>query len=384
MRPPTYSRSARRSSASRTLGVLLLCCSVAACGTNDGQAASPGGGPPRGPNAPTPVEIATVERTSLARSSVVSGQLSALRTVGVTSQVPGALLEVHAEEGTRVTRGQVIAELDSRELAAQVGAAEAAVAFAKSTFERSETLQRSQVITAAEFERDRAALASAEATLSQLRTRLGFTRIVSPINGVVTERFVQTGDIVGGQTRIYTISDVSTLVTLLPVSELEVPLLRQGARVPIFVDALGRNVDGVIRRIFPAADSVNRLVPVEVAISGTAVPGLRPGYTVRATLQLDERDGVLVVPSMAVVGAAGAQSVYIVRDGRAERRRVRVGADLDGRTEVIEGLAFGDSVVTTGNALLRDGALLRIVDPLAPEPPSRDSARTVPTPGARP
>jgi membrane fusion protein (multidrug efflux system) len=388
MRPSSYLRSIRRSSAPRALGVLLLCLSIAACGTNDGQAASPGGGPgggpARGPNAPTPVEIATVERTSLARSSMVSGQLSALRTVGVTSQVPGALLEVHAEEGTRVARGQVIAELDSRELTAQVGAAEAAVAFARSTFARSESLQRSQVITAAEFERDRAALASAEASLSQLRTRLGFTRIISPIDGVVTERFVQTGDIVGGQTRIYTISDVSTLVTRLPVSELEVPLLRQGARVPIHVDALGRSVDGVIRRIFPAADSVNRLVPVEVAISGNAVPGLRPGYTVRATLQLDERDGVLVVPSVAVVGAAGAQSVYLVRDGRAERRRVRVGADLDGRTEVIEGLAFGDSVVTTGNALLRDGALLRIVDPLAPEPPSRDRARTVPTPRARP
>jgi RND family efflux transporter MFP subunit len=377
----------RPSPCHRTLGALLIPLVLAACGTNDGQAASPGaGGPGRGPanGAPTPVEIATVERTSIARSSMVSGQLSALRAVGVTSQVPGALLEVHVEEGSRVSRGQVIAELDARELTAQVDASEAAVAFARSTFERSESLHRSRVITAAEYERDRAALASAEASLTQLRTRLGFTRITAPIGGVVTQRFVQAGDVVGGQTRLFTIADVSVLVTLLPVSELEVPLLRQGAHVPIHVDALGRSVDGVIRRIFPAADSVNRLVPVEVAIAGNAVPGLRPGYTVRATLHLDERDGVLVVPSNAVFGAAGAQSVYLVRDGRAERRRVRVGADVDGRTEVIEGLVFGDSVVTTGSALLRDGAALRIVEPLAPEPPSRDSVVTVPTSGTRP
>jgi multidrug efflux pump subunit AcrA (membrane-fusion protein) len=96
-----------RPSCHRALGALLYPAVLsAACGTNDGQAASPGaGGPGRGPNgAPTPVEIATVERTSIARSSMVSGQLSALRAVGVTSQVPGALLEVHVEEGSRVTR----------------------------------------------------------------------------------------------------------------------------------------------------------------------------------------------------------------------------------------------------------------------------------------
>lgn len=319
-----------------------------------------------------------VERTSLARSSVVAGQLTALRVVGVNSQVAGALLAVHVEEGSRVTRGQVVAEIDARELEAQVRAAEASLAFARSTAERSEQLFRTQVVTANEYERDRAALAAAEATLAQLQTRHGFTRIVSPIDGVVTQRFVQTGDIVGGQTRILTIADVSELVTLLPVSELEVPLLRPGATVPVHVDALGRSVQGRIRRVFPAADSVNRLVPVEVAVAGNALPGLRPGYTVRVTLQLDERQGVLVIPSRAVIGAAGAQSVYLVRDGRAERRRVRVGADLDGRTEVVEGLTFGDTIVTTGNALLRDGAQVRIVQPLSPEFPGRGASVTVP------
>jgi hypothetical protein len=75
----------------------------------------------------------------------------------------------------------------------------------------------------------------------------------------------------------------------------------------------------------------------------------------------------LVIPTRAVVGAAGSQSVYVIRDGRAERRRVRVGMDLDGKMEVLEGLAVGDTIITTGNALLRDGAQVRIVEPLAPE-----------------
>lgn len=376
-------------SRSRALLVALAAISIAGCGNGEAAANTttagsggpgrPGNGP--GGGGPAPVEVAVVERTAISRTSTVAGQLSPLRAAGVTSQVAGALLSVRVEEGSRVAEGDVLAELDARELTAQVKAAEANVAFARSTAERSETLYRSRAVTTAEFERDQAALAAAEASLAQLQTRLGFTKVRAPMTGVVTQRFVQAGDIVGNQTRLFTVADLSTLVALLPVSELEVPFLRAGIQVPVQVDALGRTVTGRIRRIFPAADSVNRLVPVEVAVAGDAVSGLRPGYTVRVTLRLDERQGVLTVPSRAVVGAAGAQSVYLVRDGRAERRRVRVGADLDGRMEVVEGLAFGDTVVTTGNALLRDGAQLRIVQPLAPEAPAR-----TPTPvgGTRP
>lgn len=360
-----------------TLAVLsAFALGLAACGTDTASSATPssggpGGGPggSRGPGSgqPSPVEIATVERATLARTSLVTGQLSPLRVVGVNSQVAGALTAVHVEEGSRVTAGMVIAELDGRELSAQLRAARANLTLARATAERSSQLRESQVVTAAEYERDQAALAAAEATVAQLETRVGFTTIRSPIDGVVTQRFVQAGDIVGGSARLFTVADLNTLVTQLPVSELEVPLLREGATVSVRVDALARDVSGRIRRIFPAVDSVSRLVPVEVAISGAQQAGLRPGYSVRVTLKLDERDDALVIPTRAVVGAAGSQSVYVIRDGRAERRRVRVGTDLDGKMEVLEGLVVGDTIITTGNALLRDGAQVRIVEPLAPE-----------------
>lgn len=365
----------------------VLTVGLAACGTDTASSATPASGGPGGPGGnrgpgggqPSPVEIATVERATLARTSLVTGQLSPLRVVGVNSQVAGALLKVHVEEGSRVTEGMVLAELDGREIEAQLRAARANLTLAQATAERSQQLRDAQVLTAAEYERDQATLAAAEASVSQLETRVGFTKIRSPIDGVVTQRFAQAGDIVGGSARLFTVADLNTLVTQLPVSELEVPLLREGASVEVRVDALGRDIAGRIRRIFPAVDSVSRLVPVEVAIAGAQQYGLRPGYSVRVTLKLDERDNALVVPTRAIVGAAGSQSVYVIRDGRAERRRVRVGTDLDGKTEVFEGLAAGDTIITTGNALLRDGAQVRIVEPLAPEAPR--PAVTVPATG---
>ena len=366
----------------------LAACSGDARGDAGGPRGRSGGGPGgsgangnRGNNRPSPVEVATVNRGTLARTSTVSGILEPLRTVGVNALMSGALLSVNVEEGNYVREGQTLAQIDARELEAQVKSATAALDLAESTAKRSDELWRQRIVTALEYERDRAALASAQATLEQLKTRLGYATIRAPINGVVTERRLQTGDIVSPQTRLFTVADNSTLVSRVMVSELEVPLLRQGATVDVTVDALGgARVQGRIRRVFPSADSLTRLVPVEVALTGSALDQLRPGYTIRSTFRLGSRNDALLVPTRAVIGPAGARTVVIVRQGKSERRIVRVGPDIDGTTEVLEGLAVGDTVIVAGQALLRDGSPVRIVPPLAPD--GRQSVPTVDTPAA--
>lgn len=372
----------------RTVFTTVALAGLTACGNSSsetpaaqggGGRGGPGGGRggPGGEGQITPVEIAIVDRVTMSNTSLVTGLLEPIRTVSVNAQLGGALLEVNVEEGSRVREGQVLASVDARELEAQVRAAEAALTFAKATAQRSSELFEKQIVTAAENERDQSALAAAQATVTQLTTRLGFSRIVSPISGVVTARFVQGGDIVSPNTRLFTVSDLSTLVVRLPVSELEVAQLRTGAEVALSVDALaGAIYPGRIRRIFPAADSVTRLVPVEVAVTGSATSQLRPGYTVRATLKLDSKADALVVPTRAVLGATGARTVYVVRNGLAERRPVRVGADVDGQLEVFSGLNMGDTVIVAGNSLVREGGKVRIVDPLSPDAPSRATGLT--------
>ncbi len=373
---PISTRS-RRATRFPLLAAALLVLAATACGGEasgrqaggGGRGGPGGGGGPggRGPgsNLPTAVEIEVVGRASLERTTTVAGTLEPIRAVGVNAQMSGSLLSVNVEEGSQVRAGQVLAEIDATELAAQARSAEAALEFAKSTAERTEALYRQQIVTAAEYERDRAAFEAARASLEQLRARQRFARITAPTSGVVTEKLVERGDVVSPQTRLFTIADVSTLVTRVQVSEREVSSLRTGAPVDLSIDALGgARVEGRIRRVFPAADSATRLVPVEVALTGRALERLRPGYTARATFRLDERDDALVVPSRAVMGPTGSRTVIILRQGLAERRPVRVGADVDGRTEVFEGLKAGDTVVVAGNALIREGAPVRIVQPI--------------------
>ena len=322
------------------------------------------------------IEIAQVTTGSLAREATVAGVLAPVRSVGVNAQLGGALLAVRAEEGHVVRQGQVLAEVDSRELRAQLRSAEAALALAKSTAERSAALFRDRVVTAAEHERDQAALAAAQASAEALRTRLGYATVRAPISGVITEKRAEAGDLVQTQGRLFTIADVSTLVVRVQVSELDITGLRERQSVQVTVDAFGATpFTGIIRRIFPAADSATRMVPVEVALSGPAVRQLKPGYLARVTLKLGERPGVLLIPAAALVGSRDAYAVFVVRGDKVERKLIRLGQSGGPMVEVVEGLAVGDTVVTLGRDQVRDGGTVRIVRPIGDPARAAGAAR---------
>lgn len=357
------------------VGVLGLALLGAACGGNDeglgAQAQMRGRG---GPDAVTPVAVAAVERGSIARSVSVSGVVEPIRSVGVNAQVAGALLSVNVEEGSMVQRGQVLARIDDRELRAQLLSAEAQLEVARSAYERAEQLRDRKVITLPEYERDRAAYAAAQATVDQLRTRVGYTTVNAPVSGVVTAKLVEAGDVVSNQTRLFEIADISTMVVRVGVSELDVVELRVGDDVQIGLDAYpGRTLSGRIRRIFPSANPDTRLVPVEVAFDEASARVARPGFLARVTFNLSEQQNVLLVPASALVGGQGSQSVFIVENDRAIRRTVETGLTSSGRVEIVAGLDGSEVVVTAGNNMLRDGAAVRISSSV-PTPASQAQA----------
>lgn len=357
-------RQVNRGSGSWTRAVLIAAAIVttaAACGKDEPAAQQAGAGQRRAGRVAV-VEVAPVEVGNIARRITVSGVVEPIRTVGINSQSAGALLSVEAEEGDFVRAGTILARIDDRELRAQLASAEAAYEMARANFERAERLRERQVITAAEYDRDRTALAAAEAQLQQLRTRLDYTTIRAPITGVVTEKRVETGDIIGNQTRLFTIAYVDTMVVRVQVSELDVVQLRPGDPASVLLDAYpGQPLTGRIRRIFPAADPTTRLVPVEVALEQNDQRLARAGFLARVELALGTRENVLLVPASAIVSDVGSSAVFVVEDGTAHRRVVRTGLNSEGRIEILSGVEEGDPVVIAGNNGLRDGAQVRIV-----------------------
>lgn len=345
---------------------LLWLVLAAACQRGNGQSAPAGRGA-GGERPPAPVEVAQARLDTVSRSVRATGTVEPIRTVVVNSQLGGALLSVAVEEGDRVSRGQVLARIDSRELQAQLRSAEANLEVARRAAERSEQLREQQIITVAEYEADQAEYAAVLATHDQLRTRINYATIRAPIAGVVLEKLVEAGHVVTGGTRLFTVGDVSPLVVRVPISELDVTALAAGDTVAVSLDALpAAELTGRIRRIFPAADSTTRLVPVEVALAGSAAGEVRPGFLARVRFALSPRSGVLTVPAPAIVEGTSGSAVFVVDDGRAVRRSVQRGETYDGRVEITAGLSPGDTVVVAGNAELRDGAAVRLSQAPAP------------------
>lgn len=346
----------------------MLALSVLACGGGEAAEARTGGanagngGGVAGGSA-IAVEVTAVESGSIARSVTVAGVIDPIRTVGVNSQVTGTLLAVVAEEGDRVRRGQPLARVDDRELRAQFEAAEAAHQVAAAAYDRASQLRERRVITLPEYERERTAEAATRAQLDQVRTRLAHTVIDAPVDGVVTDKRVEAGDLVGAQTRLFTVADISTLVVRVGVSELDVVRIDVGDPVSVMLDAFpGRVFPGAVRRVFPTADPGTRLVPVEVALDGSHAATVRPGFLARVTFAVGAHDDVLLVPASALVGAGGTQSVFVLENGTAVRRTVTTGVTSEGRVQIVSGLAAGERVVTRGTNMLRDGMAVRIVN----------------------
>jgi membrane fusion protein, multidrug efflux system len=363
--PRTGSRGNVRLALLLTLGAGVIACGGGDASPQGGAGGGGGRGGGRGgdPNRVIPVEVVLAELATVARTLSATGAIEPIRTVGVNSQLGGALTRVAVEEGSSVAAGALLAQVDSRELEAQLASVNANLALARRTFERSQELMERGFITAVEFERDQAAYAAARATQEQLSTRVGFASVRAPIAGVILDKRIEAGDIVSPQQRLFTIGDVSTLVVRIPVSEMDVAGLRAGDPVDISIDALeGRVIPGRIRRVFPSADSVTRLVPVEVALTGTAARSIRPGFLARAVFRLDPRTGVLMVPGAAVLEDGSGAVVYRVANGKAARTRVERGSSYQGRIEIVSGLSPGDTIVVAGNTMLRDGSNVRIVD----------------------
>jgi membrane fusion protein (multidrug efflux system) len=371
-------RGAQRRHAALLSG-LTLALSASACTSSEAPASQVGGGRGGRGTGVVPVTVVVAAQGSAARSVTATGVVEPLRTIGINSQLAGVISRVTVQEGDVVSEGALLARIQAPEVEAQLASAEAALSVAQSQAGRSAALFGQQIITAAEHERDQASLVAARATRDQLKTRLGYADVLAPVGGVVMDKRVEAGDLASAQSRLFTVADVSTLVVRVPISELDVTALREGMPVRVTLDALpGRELQGTVRRVFPAADSVTRLVPVEVAISGTANRDVRPGFLARASFALSPRTGVLLVPGAALLQNPRGAAVYVVSGGKAALRPVERGATFDGRVEITSGLSVGDSVVVAGNTMLRDGAQVRIADtPSDSVRPTEGAGRTV-------
>lgn len=367
---------AKRGLARGAAGVWVLAAAALAAGCG-------GGADPADAREPAAVtlgeeSVLVVGTGELRSGPPLSGALAAERSAAVRAELSGPVLQVMAEPGEAVRRGQVLARIDDAALGdallsarSAVRTAAASLETARRDVERSARLAGAGAIAERDLEQARNAqslaqsqLADARARLTQAQEQAGKATVRAPISGVVSERPVNAGDVVAPGAALFTVVDPGSMRLEAAVPAAQLGLVRVGAPVRFTVSGYpGRSFTGRVERINPAADPATGQVPVYVSIPN-ADGALVAGLFAEGRIAAEAREALLV-PAGAVTEQAGARVVARLRGGSVERVPVQLGgADSETeQVEVVSGLAAGDTVLVGAAAGTTPGTRVRVGRP---------------------
>jgi RND family efflux transporter MFP subunit len=318
------------------------------------------------------VPVVSAQATNIPDVVKAVGTVRAAETSQLAAQMMGNIVALRVREGDHVQRGQVLAVIDdaqprssldratAADLAAQqeISASESGLTLAEATFKRYQTLYDRKSVSPQEFdeikahyqeaqarrEMARAGLAQAKAALQGARTALGYTQIVAPFDGLVTEKKADIGMLASPGMPIFTVEDLRRYRLEATVNETDLRYVRQGQQVSVLIDALGeRELKGRVIEIVPVADPASRSFLVKVELPSD--PALRSGLFGRAQFTRGERTALLI-PRTAIVERGQMQGIYVLDQNRiAGLRYITLGQRSAQQVEVLAGLQTGEMLI---------------------------------------
>jgi membrane fusion protein (multidrug efflux system) len=309
-----------------------------------------------------PVEVAMVAQGDIASYWTGTATLEAEKETQVVAKVGGVVNSIWVEEGDYVRVGQVLAKLDDEKIAVQLEQAKANLDKLRSDYDRAQELYDANLVSDQEYQRARYEYESQKATYDLAALDLEYTSIRSPISGVVAERLIKVGNMVLPNSPAFKVTDPDPLLVVLHVPERQVGTLKEGQRASITVDALGQaEFSGSVERISPIVDPSTGTIKATVEVSDPT-RSLKPGMFARVNIVHDVHAGVLLAPRDAVIEEDDESAVFVVSDSTAYRRPVRTGYVNSVHIEILEGLALGDTLVTTGKGSVKDSSKVEMVN----------------------
>ena len=335
-------------------GVCLLL--VAACGQS-GRA--PDVSDDKKPRAQL-VEAVTVDFEVAGTTDERTGSIRARNVVRIHNREEGRIDFLPFFESDTVKAGDLLARIDDSLLQAELAKAEALTRQARIDLERIDGLVKKKAASEDELVRARTELDVALAEQKILDTRIGHTAMTAPFDGVISARLMEPGDMAAKNSHLLTLTDPVSSVVEVSVSELTLPQISIGDPAEVRIDALGPGViPATIKRIYPVVDPATRQGIVEIALDKLP-SGIRPGQFARVRLRTAARPR-LMMPFTALQRDRDGEFVYrLDDDNKVQPVRVRSGARVADRIEVLEGIAAGDRIVSRGFLGLRPGATVRI------------------------
>lgn len=318
-----------------------------------------------------PVETAILGQGTIEAVLRFSTNLEAERAVGVFAEASRQVVALNVEEGDYVKKGQVLLRLKDDAQRSALAKAESQLAKANRDFEQQERVYKEELISEQAFNAITYDLEQAQIAVDDAKRELSYTAVRAPIAGTITERMVNLGATVTVNQKLFEMVDFDSIVARVFVPEKDMARVRVGQPARIFAEPLGgAQRVGRIDRIAPVVDAQSGTVKTTVAIPRNQA--LRPGTFVEVELVTAVHDDALLVPKRAIVFDNDQAFVFRITDGTdkdgapakvAERLLIETLLEDRAFVEPAESaLASGDRIVVAGQAGLKDGATVRILD----------------------
>lgn len=283
--------------------------------------------------------------------------LQAYAINNIAPQSGGRIISIKAEVGDFVEKGQVLARMDK----AQLEQAELQLNNLKSEYDRAKALYEKGGVSKSDFETIELQYKVANTTYENLLTN---TILKSPLNGVVSARNYDEGDMYTMSAPLYVVQQINPIKAFVAVSEKNYSLLKKGIEVEFTPEALnGKTYVGKVTRIHPTVDATTHTIVAEVTIDNPKFE-LRPGMYSSARVIFSKGDAI-VVPDTAVLKqqGSGVRTVYVLKaDGTVELRIVEVGRHIGSEYVILSGVQAGEKVVVSGQSLLRSGIKVEVIE----------------------
>ena len=307
------------------------------------------------------VSVVELKPVNFTENLVLAGRIEPWVEVDVSTELGGTVEEVSFDKGQFVQAGRVLTRIGSDLRAAELEAAEADLMDAEAHFNKTSNLLEKQAVTRQELVSATSRYKMAHARAEQARIRLERSILKAPISGVAIRRDVEPGEVVLPGAAITTLHSLNRVKVVTGVPENDISFFKVNGGATVTVDAYpGRELEGRIHYLGPAATEKTRSFPVEIEISNAANE-LMAGMIARVSLLKNSYPDALVVPRDALLERDEGSVVFVVKDGRATERQVVTGPSEANRVVVLEGLTPGDQLILSGQRNLVDGQPVRIV-----------------------
>ena len=336
-------------SSSRICSFILLSILVVGCGGNKG----PGG---RFSMPPMPVEVSPVKTQLVADKFEGVGTIEALEAITVVAEIEAAVKALPFREGGFIRRGELIAQLDDAQLAAELARADALRAQSKSMYDRVKSIVDQGAGAPQDLDDASAALKVAEANLDLAKARIAKSRITAPFDGIIGARRVSVGTFIRSGQAITDLANIDEIRVTFSAPERFLSKLSQGASVAVSTPAFpGQAFNGRIIVIEPMIDAASRSARVVARVQNLGRK-YRPGMSANVSAVLSERPNALTIPNEAVFGSGNQSFVFVVKpDSTVTRVPLTLGTRMSDVVEVLGGLEPGMTVVRAGHQKLFEG-----------------------------